>query len=317
MTAARSMNALPDLIGESPQLLRAVAMADRYADTALSVLIVGETGTGKELVAHRIHRRSRRSGRMVDLNCGSLRPELADSLLFGHRRGAFTGAVEATQGLIAQADRGTLFLDELTSLHPVAQASLLRVLEDGALRRVGDVEKRSVDFRLIAAVQEDIGRALERGEFRRDLFHRLAAVTIELPPLRDRLEDLLPLSAHFARLVGVTISGSGIRRLSACKWTGNIRELRSVIARAAVGREGAELDVDDIEEALAAALKSTSGPDSSADAEAQHLLACLKEAGWNVGRAASRAGLGRSTMYLRMKEHGIKVPRRPFHALEI
>lgn len=189
---------LPPIVGVSAAIQKAVALVEHFAPTGFAILIVGATGTGKELLARHIHHRSRRRGELVDVNCGALPREMAESLLFGHRRGAFTGAVESTVGHVERADGGTLFLDEVLHLPPEGQVKLLRVLETGDVQRLGEGRKRNVDLRIVAAAQDDTTERLGLGVFRRDLYQRLAGVVIHLPPLAERPEDIVPLAAHFA-----------------------------------------------------------------------------------------------------------------------
>jgi len=191
---------IPPIIGASRVMKRARELVERFGPTTLPIMIVGATGTGKELVARHIHRVSRRHGTLVDVNCGALPQEIAESLLFGHRKGAFTGAVDTVIGHMERADRGTLFLDEVLHLTPQAQVKLLRVVETGEVQPLGSGQKRRVDFRLVSAAQDDTPGRLDHGLFRRDLFQRLAGVVIDLPLLVDRPEDILPLARHFATL---------------------------------------------------------------------------------------------------------------------
>lgn len=294
------------IIGISPALRRAVASADRFAPTSLSVLIVGETGTGKELIARRIHRMSGRAGHLLDINCASLRPELAESVLFGHRRGSFTGAFESTDGIVHAAAPGTLFLDEIDSLHPEVQAKLLRFLDNGEFRRVGDVAKRRSELRIVSAVHDVIRDRLADGEFRQDLYHRLAMAVIHLPPLRERREDLKLLAAHFASGESVSLSPDFIRCLFRYDWPGNVRELRSFIARAAIGSVGRELGSAEFAEAQAC---SGAAALSSHAAEAEWLRGLCEQAGSNAEAAAELAGIPRSTFYRKLRNHGIRIIR--------
>jgi len=220
------------IVGVSPAIRRGLVVAERYARTRLPILLVGATGTGKELFAEHIHERSGRPGPLVDVNCCALPRDMVESLLFGHRRGAFTGAVDSTVGHVERSDGGTLFLDELASLVPDAQGKLLRVLESGETQPLGAATKRRVDLRVICAVQDDIWTALDAGRFRRDLFQRVAGVVIELPPLAARPEDIVPLAEHFANLQGRRLEGGVDSVLVNYPWPGNVRELRMAIERA-------------------------------------------------------------------------------------
>ena len=243
------------IMGRSGALQEAAELASRYARSPLPILLVGETGTGKEVFARLIHRLSGRPGSLVDINCGALPREMVESLLFGHRRGAFTGAVENISGFIEQAADGTLLLDELLSLPMEAQAKLLRVLDTGETRRLGEAAKRRVDFRVISTAHEGLAGHLQERSFRLDLFHRLAGVVIELPALRQRPEDLMPLAEQFAGEHD-RVLGEGVATvLHSHPWPGNIRELRTAIARACYGAPERELSALAIEQAI------TSGAD--------------------------------------------------------
>lgn len=294
------------IIGVSPALRRAVASADRFAPTSLSVLIVGETGTGKELIARRIHRMSGRAGHLLDINCASLRPELAESVLFGHRRGSFTGAFENTDGIVHAAARGTLFLDEIDSLHPEVQAKLLRFLDSGEFRRVGDVAKRQAGLRIVSAVHDGIRDRLSGGGFRQDLYHRLAMAVIRLPPLRERREDLKLLAAYFAGGEKVSLSKEFYRYLLRYDWPGNVRELKAFIARAAIGAAGGELGAAEFAEAQSCSAAGALLPNA---AEAEWLRQLCEQAGANAEAAAALAGIPRSTSYRKLRKHGIRIFR--------
>ena len=300
---------LPAIVGCAPGILHALALSDRFAPTPHPVLIIGETGTGKELIAQRIHARSHRTGPLIDVNCASLKPEIAESLLFGHRRGAFSGAVETTQGHLLRASGGTLFLDELGSLHPLSQASLLRVLETGLIRRVGDERSQFSDIRVVGAVQTDLPDLMARGDFRRDLYERIACAIVELPPLRDRGPDIIELAYHFATEAGVELEGGACSQLRAYHWPGNVRELRAVITRAAVLSDTSVIGAGDIEKAITRRL--TSHRDMSLpSAEAQRIIDVCEASDWVIPRAASQLGIGRSTLYQRLNDFGIRPPRR-------
>lgn len=223
------------LIGNSPKFVECLKLVGRVASTSLTVLIAGESGTGKEVVARAIHRRSKRaSGNFVTVNCGAIPVELIESELFGHAKGSFTGADRERVGLWEEANGGTLFLDEVTETSPLFQVKLLRVLQQGEVRRVGSNRTIKVDVRVIAATNRDIEAEVEAGRFRQDLMYRLNAVTINLPSLRDRVEDIVPLAEHFAREARrdggvVTFSESVIHTLRAYPWAGNIRELENAV----------------------------------------------------------------------------------------
>lgn len=295
------------LVGSSPLWTRAVGLAERYAPTTLPILLIGATGTGKEVLAQYIHRLSGRTGELIDVNCGALPREMTESLLFGHRRGAFTGAVEDSAGLVAQAAGGTLFLDELPSMSVEGQAKLLRVLDTGELRRLGDPVKRQVDFRVLAAVQDDVHALLEQGRLRADLYHRVATVAIYLPRLCERSEDLGPLAGHFAGLHGLGLADGALRVLAGHDWPGNVRELRAVVDRAAVLAEGSEISASRIVYALhAVTAEPPSGPVRRGGGRRELLRLCERYDG-DCEAIAQAVGVSRATLYRRLKEAGIKL----------
>jgi two-component system response regulator AtoC len=229
-----------DLVGVSPAFVEAMKLVGRVAPTSLPVLITGESGTGKEVVARAIRHRSRRAAQpFVAINCGALPADLIESELFGHSRGSFTGAERDRAGLWEEADGGTVFLDEITETTPAFQVKLLRALQEGEIRRVGSNRTVRVDVRVLAASNRDVEAAVSAGGFRQDLLYRLNAVTIHLPPLRERREDILPLASRFserARPAGdgpVTFSGEALGLLENYSWPGNIRELENAVMRAA------------------------------------------------------------------------------------
>jgi len=301
------------IVGVSPATRRALALAERYARTRLPILLVGATGTGKELFAEHIHQLSGRCGKLVDINCGALPRDMTESLLFGHRRGAFTGAFESTVGHVAQADGGTLFLDELQSLVPDAQVKLLRVLETGEIQPLGTGAKHTTDLRVVAAVQEDIRADLEAGRFRRDLYQRVAGVVIGLPTLAARLEDVVPLAEYFAGLQAQRLERGAEGVLLAYPWPGNVRELRQVVERAGRLVANGTLSPAALAEAIdlgapetfpenqeAAALRSVA-------AERARLLSACEAHGWNANRVAHDLGVHRATLFRRLKRAGISL----------
>jgi transcriptional regulator with GAF, ATPase, and Fis domain len=247
------------VIGESGGLRRVMERVEQVASTDAPVLLLGETGSGKEVIARAIHARSKRAkGPVVRVNCGAIPSELVDSELFGHERGSFTGAVGTRKGWFERADGGTLFLDEIGELPLAAQVRLLRVLQDGTLERVGGHQTISVDVRIVAATHRHLESMVSEGAFREDLWYRLSVFPIRLPALRERIEDLPALAAHFAEGAGKRLGGTGlaptsvdIELLRGYAWPGNVRELAAVIERAAILGDGKRLE-------LAAALGATS-----------------------------------------------------------
>jgi transcriptional regulator with GAF, ATPase, and Fis domain len=240
-----------EIVGEGRGLREVMRRVDSVAATDAPVLILGETGSGKEMVARAVHERSAfAGGPIVRVNCGAIPPELVDSELFGHEKGSFTGAVGTRKGWFERADGGTLFLDEVGELPLAAQVRLLRVLQDGTLERVGGTKPIHVRVRIVAATHRDLPRMVEEGTFRRDLWYRLCVFPVHLPPLRERLEDIPDLARHFAARIGERLGGgplavteSDLALLASYPWPGNVRELASVIERAAILGHGARLEL--------------------------------------------------------------------------
>jgi transcriptional regulator with GAF, ATPase, and Fis domain len=313
-----------EIVGQSPALRAALEKVRHVADTTAPVLLLGETGTGKELLARALHAHSRRRARsFIAVNCAALPAALIESELFGHERGAFTGATQPKPGRFELADQGTLLLDEIGELEPALQAKLLRVLEDGEVQRLGSTVTRKVDVRLIAATNRDLRRDTRDGRFRSDLYYRLSVFPIELPPLRDRREDIPLLVWHFIqsrqRGLGRTIRKipkAAMAALQAYEWPGNVRELQNVVERAMILSDGPILRV---EEAFGATLsdrdagKGRSATESIQDVERAHILQILERCGWTIegrGQAAERLGLNPSTLRNRMRKLGIRRPAR-------
>ena len=317
-----------DLIGVSSAFVSVMKMVGRVAATNLPVLITGESGTGKELVARAIHRRSPRAVQpFVAVNCGAIPSELIESELFGHVRGAFTGATLDRPGLWQNADGGTIFLDEITETTPAFQVKLLRVLQEGEIRRVGSNHTQRVDARVIAASNRDVERGAREGRFRQDLLYRLNAVTLHLPPLRERREDILPLARHFASRAArpgcphVSFSRDAVRLLEGYDWPGNIRELENAVVRAAALCDQA-IRPDDLperikdhahaaqgappEQATAAAPDAGEEMLSLAQVEARHVARVLAHAGGNKQRAARVLGVDRTTLQRMIKRHNLE-----------
>jgi formate hydrogenlyase transcriptional activator len=311
-----------EIVGQSPSLRTALQKVRQVADTTAPVLLLGETGTGKELLARAIHAQSRRCGRaFIAINCAALPPTLIESELFGHEKGAFTGAIQAKAGRFELADQGTLLLDEIGELESALQAKLLRVLEDGEIQRLGSTATRKVDVRIIAATNRNLRKDARESRFRSDLYYRLSVFPIELTPLRERRDDIPLLVWHFIqsrqRALGRSIqriSKAAMASLQAYEWPGNVRELQNVIERAMILSEGPVLRV---EEALGAGAADREAgerrhtTDSLHDTERAHIIAVLERCAWTIegrGQAAERLGLNPSTLRNRMRKLGIKRP---------
>ncbi len=307
------------IIGASPAIRQVQELAEAVAPTNSTVLITGETGTGKELIGRLIHELSpRREKAFIRLNCAGLPAGLVESELFGHERGAFTGAEQRRAGRFELAHGGTLFLDEIGEMPMEAQAKLLRVLQDGLVDRLGGTHSVSVDVRIIAATNSDLSDAVANGRFRSDLFFRLHVFPIHVPPLRDRPDDIPLLTRHFVdqfkakfKRKSHTIEEKCLSRLLDYTWPGNVRELQNVIERAMILSTGAELKVS---KALLQAPKiqeKHSHPTTLKDAETSQICDALELAGWRISGpsgAASRLGLNASTLRSRMKKLGISRP---------
>ena len=294
------------IIGRSPSLRRALVLAERYARTRLPILIVGATGTGKELLAQHIHERSGRPGPFVDVNSCALPLDMVESLLFGHRRGAFTGAVESTVGYLERSDGGTLFLDELAGLAAAAQGKLLRVLETGYVEALGAGAKRRVDLRVVSAAQDTMARAVATGRFRQDLFQRLAGAVIELLPLADRSEDVMPLAEHFAAVRGRSLEPGVEEELLRYEWPGNVRELQMAIERAGELGENGSLSRAAVAEAIKLGQLTHRTLPGEPDERAEFLRTCRAH-GWNTAGIMTQLGISRTTLNRRLRELGISL----------
>jgi DNA-binding NtrC family response regulator len=300
------------LIGNSPpmvELYKKIALAAR-SDSP--VLITGETGTGKELVARSLHEFSPRSRRpFVPVNCGALTETLLESELFGHERGAFTGAVAAGKGLFEQAQGGTLFLDEITETSPGFQVKLLRALQEGEVRPVGSRRVVRVDVRIVAAANQDPEELMNHARFRRDLYYRLGVVRLTVPPLRERKEDIPQLVAHFLRRISerlgrpVRMTAESLARLQAYAWPGNVRELENVIERAAVLKTDLAIVPEDLEFLVGRESEAASDLGELDLVERDKIVEVLKEAAGNKAEAARRLGIERKTLYRKARRLGI------------
>ena len=310
------------VLGESRRMREVVELAGRAAPSEATVLLDGESGTGKEVLARTIHAASRRAeGPFVAVNCAALSAELLESELFGHEKGAFTGALRAKPGRLELSAGGTLFLDEIGELRPALQAKLLRVLQEREYERVGGTRTLKADVRVVAATNRDLERAVTAGEFRQDLYYRLKVVALRLPPLRERPEDIRPLTTHFlsrfAREAGrpfPRLDDLVVTRLVEYAWPGNVRELANVLERAVVLGSGEVLTIDDLPEELQTpALPATgSSPpgagyhDAVAAAKRSILREALRAEGGHQTRAAKRLGLTQPYLARLMKNLGVR-----------
>ena len=305
---------IANLMGESPALLAMRSLLHKYAGIDLPVLISGETGTGKELAAHALHQLSRRCQHpILAVNCGAISSSLLQSELFGHEKGAFTGATGRRQGLFESADGGTVFLDEVGDLPPEAQTSLLRVLQEGTIERVGSNQSINVDVRIIAATHVDLEQAVEAGRFRRDLYYRLNVLRLPMPALRERNEDIELLAGHFlekfrsnhaTRARG--FSETARRALREHSWPGNVRELLNRVQRAAVTAEANLIECVDLELTLPDDLPDGDGDTGSTNAR-DHLLACLAHSDYNISACARRMQVSRVTVYRMCHRYGLEL----------
>ncbi|MBS1791275.1 MAG: sigma 54-interacting transcriptional regulator [Acidobacteria bacterium] len=332
---AKQERSFGDIVGQSAALEKVLDQITLVAPSEANVLILGESGTGKELIARAIHERSQRAaGPLVKVNCASIPRDLFESEFFGHVRGAFTGAMRDRVGRFQLADGGTLFLDEVGEIPLDLQSKLLRVLQEGTFERVGEERSRRANVRIVAATNRDLRRAIEAGEFRQDLFFRLSVFPIELPPLRERREDIPLLVRHFIQMAGrqarcgnLRISDDQMRRLQMYDWPGNVRELQNVIERAMIlSNCGAQplnlnlvLPAEDGNAVTIASNQNESGRDaafvSQAEWEAKeraNLMAALEAANWKIygaGGAAELLGVKPTTLASRLKSLGIKKMR--------
>jgi transcriptional regulator with GAF, ATPase, and Fis domain/tetratricopeptide (TPR) repeat protein len=313
------------LVGTSEAMRRVYALIDRVKDTDVPVLILGESGTGKEVVARALHNAGPRSKKpFTGINCGAIPEHLLESELFGHVRGAFTGADRDRKGLFREATEGTILLDEIGEMPQKMQAGLLRVLQEKVVRPVGSAREEAVDTRVIAATHRDLGSMVEDGTFREDLYYRLHVIEVRVPPLRERLEDIPILIDHFLGIFAArysrdrrSVSRSALKRLMAFSWPGNVRQLENVLLNAWVLSDRPELEIEDFElptgriarapEATAPdAHQASTSLDAHKAGERERILGALKECNWNRVKAAQIIGLPRRTFYRRLKEYGIQ-----------
>jgi formate hydrogenlyase transcriptional activator len=308
-----------DLIGSSPKFRALMTEVEMVAPVDSAVLIQGETGTGKEVIARAIHEASpRRNHRFVALNCAAIPSALLESELFGHERGAFTGACTQTKGRFQTADGGTLFLDEIGDMPLELQPKLLRALQEREFERLGSTQTVRVNARVVAATNQDLGELVNKKLFRADLFYRLNVIPIRLPPLRERIQDILPLTEFFVAKFAASLNkpidsipDEVIAVLQAHDWPGNIRELQNCIERAVLYSPGSALRLP-LGLTQTVTQRSESASRTLADADREHILETLEQANWLVGGkdgAADRLGLPRTTLVYKMRKLGIKARR--------
>jgi len=308
------------IIGDSPALQSVLEQVERVSCTDSTVLVLGETGTGKELIARAIHNLSSRFGRpFVKLNCAAIPFDLLESELFGHEKGAFTGAIAQKVGRFELADKGTLFLDEIGDIPLALQPKLLRVLQEQEFERLGSGRTHKVDVRLLAATHRDLGLMLRRNEFRSDLYYRLNVFPVRLPPLRERREDIVPLLMHFVdiccRRMGKAIEhipSETVSAFTSYPWPGNIRELQNLVERAVILSNDGVLP-NPLPASETKPLTTVSSPTTLRDSERALILETLESVGWVIGGAngaAAKLGLKRTTLISKMEKLGISHPGR-------
>ena len=334
-----AMEAKYEIVGESPALRTVLEAVKRAAPTNATVMLLGESGVGKELVARTIHRNSPRAGqRFIQVNCAAIPEELIESELFGHEKGSFTGATEKQIGKFEQADRGTIFLDEVGDMSPKTQAKVLRVLQEQEVERLGSARTIKVDVRVIAATNKDLEEGIQRGEFREDLFFRLNVIPIVVPPLRDRRGDIPLLVQHFAKRISdehnlkpKRFEARAMEALQRYRWRGNIRELRNAVERAMIMTPGDIVRVEDlppdlrsdapgrpaVPDAPSTAPSPSQGSASGAQpggtlrefkdaSERAYLVQKLRDNNWNISKTAEVIDTPRSNLYKKLEQYGIK-----------
>jgi len=336
-TLVERQTAAPEMVYVSESMKEVMRLVERVAPSDASVLITGESGTGKELVANAIHRLSPRApGSFIDLNCAAIQESLLESELFGYEAGAFSGAKGRKLGLWELADNGTIFLDEVTELPPALQSKLLRAIETNSFYRVGAVRKVQVNVRIVAATNRNIDEVVSDGRFRSDLLYRVNGFQISLPALRDRVEDIEPLTRHLLKLLGgpapPELTPEALEALKAYHWPGNVRQLRNTLERAVLLANDSRITTAELPPEIAspsnavrafvaapAAAASTAGQNAAGQAppaaaplrevERQQILAALEQTGWHRGRTAEMLGISPSTLYRRLRDYNLT--RRP------
>lgn len=315
----------PAIVGQSKKMLELFELVGAVASSDANILVLGENGTGKEMIANAMHTQSGRAeGPFVKINCAALPKELIEAELFGYRRGAFTGAFTDKAGLLAMAEGGSLLLDEIGEMPSYLQAKLLRVLQEREFRPIGSDRSVRVDFRLICATNVDVEAALKDGRLREDLYFRINTITVRVPPLRERLEDLAPLCQHFLTLYNARhgralrgVSPAAYHRLMQHRWPGNVRELENVIERGVLVARGQDLQPEDLPDSVVVTSGGVAAPAdllpataTLAEIERMAILQALQRTNWNKQDAAQLLGLYRPTLYSKMKKHGITSPPR-------
>ncbi len=310
-----SLDNIEDIIGNSSAMIKVLKEVESVAQTNSSVIITGESGTGKELIARAIHSNSsRKFFPMVSVHCGALSEDLLESELFGHEKGAFTGAMYNRKGRFEMANGGTIFLDEIGTISPKMQIELLRVLETKSFVRVGGNKEIKSDFRVICATNKDLKKMVETGQFREDLYYRLNVVNINIPPLRERPEDIPLLVDHFIRKYCnsmsrdvIAIDPAAVKRLEEYDFPGNVRELENMIERAIVVGNGKEIRLKDLP--IEKDLISESS-DSLQDLEKKYILQTLQKYSWNISRSARALKVDRVTLYNKIRKYGLKAAKK-------
>ncbi len=309
----RQVATLPDtgqFITRNQEMLNLMELASRIAESNISVLIEGESGTGKELIAHFIHEHSTRNAQpFVKINCAALPEELLESELFGHIKGAFTGAMRDRQGRFELADGGTIFLDEIAEIPPAIQAKLLRVIQSKEFERVGESISRKVDVRIIAATNRDLDAALREGSFRDDLFYRLNAVRLKLNPLRERPEDIPLLTHHFTRKfspdAAMDISAEAMKALRAYRWSGNVRELENAMERAVLLAQKGVIEITHLPEEVRPRTSESPAALTLEEVEKQHIIDVLQQCD-DLEHAARTLGIDPATLWRKRKKYGLE-----------
>jgi two-component system nitrogen regulation response regulator NtrX len=327
-TLKRAVEARHQMVGESASLRQIWDAIKRAAPTNATVLLLGESGVGKELVARAIHRNSLRSrDRFIQVNCAAIPEELIESELFGHEKGSFTGATEKQIGKFEQADRGTIFLDEVGDMSAKTQAKVLRVLQEGEVERLGSARTIKVDVRVIAATNKDLEAEIERGTFREDLYFRLSVIPIRVPPLRDRREDIPGLVRHFVDLFSrennrrpQRFSPAALDFMQKARWKGNVRELKNTVERLLIMTPGDAIDADDLRDVVRADTRPAAGAAAETannhvapgtlrefkeSAERKFLVEKLRENAWNISKTAEVIGTPRSNLYKKLEQYAI------------